>query len=213
MRDSWRFWSWLNLPNSLLSKINRPWKRRKRAGSIPAVGGTRPRCRPTQALFASRLRLQFVAHCFIHPESEQRIPNSLLATDNTSPLPIWTACRCAQSSLCPVYRKKKKKKVSSAIHGFLTHTHSRTSIFVRTQQTHQPFCKHDSGEIICLMHLHFSNDLSKWKLIEIDCCDEGKKKDRPLSDCTLSWYHWTSNALRSLVPFREKMWALYFIMD
>lgn len=146
-------------------QINRPWKHPKRAGSIPAVGWTRPHCKPTLALLSSRARPQFVAHYFIHPESEQHIPDSLLAPDNIPHILYGHRTNVYKA----VYVLFTEKKVSSAFLLFFfcfntstltrwfispntepkfVHTHPCTSILVKTQQTHQPFCKHNSSEII-----------------------------------------------------------------
>lgn len=112
--------SWSSGPDSTSQTVSCPNKQSLKTAQTSMVRSscgrnTHPRCKPTLALLSSsRLRLQFVAHYFIHPESEQRIPDSLQAPDNT---PHFLYGQCVQSSLCPVYRQK----VSSAIHLFLTH--------------------------------------------------------------------------------------------
>lgn len=179
---------------------------------------TRPRCKPSLALLSSsRLRLQLVAHYFIHPESEQRIPDSLLAPEKHSPLPVRTACRCVQSSLCPVYRPKKKK-VSSAIHVFLTHARlcfylcedtTNTSAFLQTRRQRNYL---RSGRI-CLMDLQYisENDRSKFKSDWNGLLRWGGEKKDMETRIVMETLD-----IKCLVYFdtiEGKMWALYFVMD
>lgn len=85
-------------------QINRPWKHPKRAGSIPAVGWTRPRCKPTLALLSPRVRLQFVAHYFTYPEWTTYSWQPPGSTQHF-PLPLWTPYTCTEQFMSCLQKK------------------------------------------------------------------------------------------------------------
>lgn len=79
MRDRWEFLVLIQPPKRSPNPPNKSWKHPKWAGSIPAAGWTRPRCKPTLALLSSRVRLQLAAHYSSRPERERHTPDCLLA--------------------------------------------------------------------------------------------------------------------------------------
>lgn len=170
---------------------------------------TRPRCKTHTGFMIIIKTSAAVCSSLLHSSGEWTTYSWQPPGSSNTPHFLYGQCADVyKSSLCPVYRQKEKK-VSSAIHLFLTHTlvllhlcedTTNTSDFLQTRRQWNYL---RSGRI-CLMDLHFRNDRSKFKSDWNGLLRWGGKKDGALLDCASSWKHWTSNALYTLVQFREK---------